>query len=137
MPVKRFFLAGLAAYVTSVVSDFVVHGVLLEADYEATKSLWRPEMQKLEWIFFLVNLAYSFLFVHIFGKGYEGKGVVEGVRFGVVIGLVMSLGMAFGTYVMIAIPLALAVKWFVFGMIQYILVGVVISLIYRPERRPA
>ena len=49
-----------------------------------------------------------------------------------VIGLFTSIPFAYGTYVMIPIPYSLALQWFIFGLLETIVLGIVVALIYRP-----
>jgi len=130
--IKRFVAASLAVFVVSQILEFLVHGVILKATYESLKHLWRPDMESKMWIMYLVGFITSFLFTYIFVKGYEGKGILEGVRFGVIIGLFTSIPMAYGTYVMIAIPYSLALQWFIYGMVETIVMGIVVALVYKP-----
>jgi len=130
--IKRFVAASLAVFVVSQILDFLIHGVILKATYESLKQLWRPDMESKMWIMYLVGFITSFLFTYIFVKGYEGKGILEGVRFGVVIGLFTSIPMAYGTYAMIAIPYSLALQWFAYGMVETIVMGIVVALVYKP-----
>ncbi len=85
------------------------------------------------WIMHLTSLFLSFLFVYIFTKGYEGKGVGEGVRYGLLIGLLMNGVGAFNQYVIYPVPFKLAVQWFIFGTLEFIIAGIITALIYRPE----
>jgi hypothetical protein len=62
------------------------------------------------WMMWVIGFITSFPFVYIFAKGYEGKGVMEGLRFGFVIGIYVAIPMAYGTYVMIAIPYSMALR---------------------------
>jgi hypothetical protein len=133
MNTKRFVLASLAVCVSAIVLDFIIHGVILKSAYEATKSVWRPDMESKVWIFWLINLIVAFPFTYLFVKGYEGKGIMEGVRFGCIIGIFTSIPMAYGNYVMLPLPYSMAAQWFVFGMIEAVLLGVVVSLVYKPK----
>jgi hypothetical protein len=45
-------------------------------------------------------------------------------------GVLMSMGMAYGTYAMIAIPYSLALQWFIYGVIEYIIVGIGLALVF-------
>ena len=134
MNVKRFIAAGLAVFVVGQVLGFLIHQVILRATYDSLKSLWRPDMQSKMWIMWLVGFLTSFLFTYIFTKGYEGKGIAEGLRFGLVIGLFTSIPMAYDSYVTLPIPYSLALQWFIYGTITMIILGVVVALIYRPAR---
>jgi len=132
MNVKRCLLASVAVFVTGMVLDQLIHNVILRATYESLKHLWRPDMDSLMWIRPVIGVIWSFLFTYIFVKGYEGKGIMEGVRFGAVIGLFTSIPMAYGTYIIIAIPYSLAFQWFVYGLIENILIGIVVAAVYKP-----
>lgn len=78
----------------------------------------------------------AFFFSFIFSKGYEGKGILEGVRYGLYIGIWMSIGMAYGTYAMIAIPDSLALQWFIYGVIEYVIYGILLALVFG-KKQPA
>ena len=94
-------------------------------------------MMSLQWIYVVITLIGSFFFAFIFSKGYEGKGIAEGVRYGLYIGIWMSVGMAYGTYAMIAIPYSLALQWFLYGVVEYILAGIVLALVFKSKPKVA
>jgi hypothetical protein len=127
---KQGWLSFVAVLVLSVVMSYVVDGLILGSTYESLKDLWRPDMQSLMWIYYVIMVVGSFLFVFIFARGYEGKGIVEGFRYGLYIGIWMGIGMAYGTYAMIAIPYSLALTWFISTVIQYILAGMLTAAIF-------
>ena len=137
MNVKRYFAASLTVFVAAAVIEFLIHGVLLSGAYRLTASVWRTDMQSMAWIMWLVDLAVAFPFTYIFVKGYGGKGVVEGLRFGAIIGVFASVPMACGMYVMVTVPFSLAVQWFVYGMIEMILLGMVAAAVYHPAKQQA
>jgi hypothetical protein len=82
------------------------------------------------WIYHLLALIGSFFFAFIFSKGFENKGIVEGVRYGIYVGIWLSIGKAYGTYAMIAIPYSLALQWFIYGVLEYVIAGVVLAFIF-------
>jgi hypothetical protein len=77
------------------------------------------------------------VFTYIFTKGYQGRGIMEGLRFGLVIGLFVSIPMAYGTYMIIPVPYYLALEWFLYGTAQAILLGAVAAAVYKPSASPA
>ncbi len=133
MNVKRFIIASIVIVVLFIATDFLIHAVLLGPVYMALENLWRPNMEKLMWIMNVGKLLFSFLFVYIFIKGYENKGILEGIRFGIIMGLLMHGLGSTAQYVVYPVPGSLALKWFIFGMIQYIIFGIAVSLIYKPK----
>jgi hypothetical protein len=128
---KKILVAAAVVFVVKIVLDFIVHGLLMGAQYEATKDIWRPDMMDLMWISYVINLVVALCLSWIYSKGYENKGVVEGVRFGVVVGLMMSIGMGYGTYMTFNIPYSMAIQWFLYGIISYIVIGVALALVFK------
>ncbi|MFQ5865652.1 MAG: hypothetical protein ACE5IW_10520, partial [bacterium] len=139
MNARRYLFASLGVFVVYFVLSIIVHWVLLKGAYEATADVWRPqtEMNAYMPILWVTQLVVSFLFVFIYTKGYEGKGIMEGVRYGLWIGLLMSIPMAFGSYASLPIPLGLAIRWLVFGLVEFIILGIVAAAIYKPAAQPA
>lgn len=131
MNTKRFILASIAVFVAYEIIDSIVHALILCGTYETLKDIWRPDMEQKMWIMYIAVLFFSFLFVYIFTKGYENKGIAEGIRYGLLIGLLINIGM-FYQYVVYPLPLTLVVQWFIYGMIQYIICGIIASIIYKP-----
>jgi hypothetical protein len=126
---KKVWLGFVAAFITFEILDLVVNYWILSSTY-ASLQIWRPDMNSKMWIFHLVILIGSFFFAFIFSKGYEGKGIWEGVRYGTYIGIWLSVGKAYATYAMIAIPYSLALQWFIYGLIEYIIAGIVLALVF-------
>lgn len=134
MNVKRFIGASIAVFFAFEIIDAVVHMVILKKTYEALSSLWRPDMISLLWIFHVGSLILAFLFTYIFVKGYENKGIFEGVRYGIIIGLFANIPYAFYEYAMFPLPLCLCLKWFIYGMIGFIICGIIAAGIYKPNK---
>ncbi len=131
----RWVLAAVVATVAVSAIEAVGHGVFLKNLYLATASLWRPEaeMSKMMWMGWLSTLVCSFILVYIYHRGYEGKGSAlgEGLRFGLIIGLFTAIPMTVWTYIMYPLPVNLVISWFVIGMIDMLVAGALIGLIYK------
>ena len=85
MNIKRFVIASIVVIIVIQAVDWLVHGVLLSGWYAEIKGVWRPDMMNLMWVQVLATLFFSFMFVFIFTRGYEGKGIPEGIRYGLYI----------------------------------------------------
>jgi len=113
MNCKRFIIASLAVFVC------LMH-------------VWRSDMMEKMWIMHVLGFIISFIFVFVFYKGYENKGIGEGLRFGLIIGLLMNVAML-NQYPIYPISYKLALGWFVFGMIEFVVAGIVAAAIYKPK----
>jgi hypothetical protein len=132
---KKFWIGFVVVFVVLAVLDIFVNAVLLKSTYEdeSMKQLWRsPEDMKIG-VFFIVYLFEAFFFTLIFSKGYEGKGIVEGLRYGIYVGLLMSVPMAYGSYGAMPITYSLALQWFLYGLIEFAVLGVVIAMVYGKQ----
>lgn len=130
---KKVLTGFVVVFVLSEIMMYLIHGVILASTYETTKDIWRPDMESLMWIYHVLALVGSFFFTFVFSKGYEGKGVAEGVRYGVYIGIWMGMGMAYGTYSMINIPYSLALQWFFFSIVECIVYGIALAMVFGKQ----
>lgn len=131
MDKKRFIVASIVVFVITQAVDWLVHGLALADRYRALQHLWRPDMNDLLWLMGLASLFFSFMFVFIFTKAYEGKGLLEGARYGCYIGLLVNVPGMLGQYAMYPIPPDLAAIWFAYGVVEMILAGIATALIYQ------
>ena len=132
MNTKRFVLASLAVFVAGMILDFLIHMVILKGAYESLASIWRTDMNSLMWLMYMSSLIFAFLFVYIFSKGYEDKGIMEGVRYGLIIGLFFLFPSAFGQYAMYPLPFSLIIQWFIYGLVEFIVFGIIAAVVYKP-----
>jgi hypothetical protein len=126
---KKLLYGSVAVFITIEVLNILIHGVILSPTYQSTSSIWRPDYSSKVWIASLNTVISAFFFTFIFLKGYEGKGAAEGGRYGFYVGFWLSTLIAYGTYMMIAIPYSLALQWFVYGLIEYVVAGIVLALV--------
>lgn len=132
---KRLLLAALVAYLFLQISDFVVHGGIMSKTYEdiGQAGVFRPEadMMRYTWVMFLTTIVFSFFFTFIFVKGYEGKGVAEGIRYGLYITCFWVFVNSFNSFVIYPLPYSLAWIWIFIGLIQMVVMGIIVALVYK------
>ena len=136
MNTKRFVLTTLAVFGVLFVTDFLIHGVLLEGIYEQTAQLWRPkaEMHGFGWVMLLSQLLFAAALTYVFPKGYERKGAAEGIRYGICISLLFG-SHTLGMYAYMPVPPKLIIAWILSMSVQLVLSGVVISVLYKGGKR--
>jgi hypothetical protein len=129
---KKILIGFVVIFVLWNALDFLIHGVLLSGTYSTPEvmRLFRTDMQAKMWIFYLVSVFTAFFFTLIFSKWYKGKGVFEGIQFGVYAGFLMATPMAYSSYAMYPIPYHLAMQWFIYGMLEYVIFGIALSLVF-------
>jgi len=133
---KRIIWASIVIYVVFQGLGLLIDYVFLKADYDQLKALWRPNMMSRIWILYVVGLLVAFLFTYIFVKGREGKGIQEGVRFGIIVWLFTMVPFNLELWVIFPIPHTLIVKWLLFGLLSSLIGGILAAMIYKPLAAP-
>lgn len=131
---KTFWIGFIVVYIVWQALSFVVHGVMLAETYRVMGEVFRPEevITGMMWMMYLGSALYLLLFCYIFTKGHEGKGVGEGLRYGLLMGLFLSIPSAIDQYVVYPLTTNLAVIWFVCGVIAFMIAGAIFAAIYKP-----
>jgi len=136
MNYSRIALATLG----SVSAYFVLGGILaaipqLRSEFSKYPNVYRPKEQMMGVMpygmaaMFIAFLALAILYALVY-RG--GSGVAEGARFGALIGVFAIGSFVFHNYVNLQIGLKLTIEQAVVYFVQWVIVGIVIGLIYRP-----
>jgi hypothetical protein len=129
---SKFFISFIVIYVVGGILNYLIHNVLLMDTYMALASMWRPDMQRLRWLQFVTPLFWCFFFIYIFVRGYQGRGLMEGVRFGLIIWGFTSIPMTYGQYMVYPLPYSLVWKWLGADLVSLLVSGILVALIYKP-----
>ncbi len=139
MNTKRLVLAVVVAFIFIFATDFLIHAIWLKPDYDASKELWRPDAEmgaRFPWMLAAQLLA-AITFVLIWALGFAARGTVAlACTYGFLIGLAVQVTTII-TYVVSPFPPDLALKWFISGLVQAILLGVITLFVYQPARAGA
>jgi hypothetical protein len=132
MNVKRFIPSFIVVFAFIYGFDFVFHGIYMKDAYQATASMWRPQeamQQFLPWMLGSQALL-ALMFCYIFTKGYQARGMLEGVRYGILIALLGTSG-ALMMFAVVPYPGDMVCTWIVAKFIKFIVAGALLALIYR------
>jgi hypothetical protein len=138
MNISRVALAAVAAWIVDAVYGFVVYGMLLKGEFGRYPAIYRGDDTAMAFMPYLFGgiLIAMFAAAYIYAKGYEGgSGVMEGLRFGVCIGFLIVGYDGIVSYAVMNIGRRLAGSMALAGLVEWIIAGVVIGLIYKPVAR--
>ena len=135
MNVKRYVLAVVAVFIAFGIVDYLVHSLMLHETYAAMQGVWRADMMDKMWLMPVLNLVFTVMFVYIFTLNYEAKGLMEGVRYGLLMGLLIGPMGMFSQYAMYNVPLWLAWTWFGYVLVSMVVGGGVAAAVYRAPKR--
>ena len=134
---KKFWIAFIVIFVAFSLMEFIVNMWLMSGVFQQTAALWRPMGQMKIWIFYVDYLFLAFFLTLIFKKWYTGKGIVEGIQFGVYTGFLIALPAAYGMYASMPVPYYFGLQWFIYGFIEYVICGILLSLIFGKKAAEA
>ena len=133
---KKFFLAWLIVFVVWMTGSFVVHGVLLQADYAGLPALFRPEADAQQYfaLMLLAHIIMSGALAWIYARGAQARPwLAQGLRFGVVIALLSVIPTYMIYYVVQPMPGLVVVKQIVFDGALLLVLGAVLGFVYRRQ----
>ena len=130
---KKCIISAVVMFLMAWALSFVVHGLLLGADYSVTAGMRPPaEAQKLIHYIVLAQALFGIAFAWIYMQGEEDKPwLTQGVRYGIAIALLTVVPMYLIYHVVTPVPLALALKQIAFDSVRVVLMGIVLAWINR------
>jgi len=128
--VKSFLVTSLIVFLVIWFMDFLIHHVALVSLYQDSAEVWRAPAAMIMWPMYLSQLSFAFIFVYLFTRNYQAKGMAEGARFGLYIGLLLA-AINIGVYSYLPVPLTLILAWIIAGLLKSMILGVTTACIYR------
>jgi hypothetical protein len=136
---KKFLIAWVVLFIAWFIGSFVVHGVLLSADYMQLTSLFRTEAdaQKYFPLMILAHVILAGAFVWIYARGVEAKPwLAQGVRFGIAVALLTIVPSYLIYFVVQPMPASVVIKQIVFDGILLVILGMIVAWLYRGVGTP-
>ena len=132
MNIKRFFTAAIALFAFIFVYESLIHGHLLLSLYSQTPNAWRDfaDIKSLVPYNIGIMLLLAFWITFIFTRFFNTGGWKNGVKFGFYLGVLSGIQAA-GAYYYLPITFTLTIAWFIFGVIESTLGGLLIGMIYK------
>jgi hypothetical protein len=130
----RLAAAAVAGTIADMAYGFLVYGILLADQFGRFPGVYRPASDMSYMPVLAAGALVAVLAATvIYSKGYEGRsGLEEGLRFGVLIGLFAIGYVAMVNYAVLNIGRRLALCLAAAGFVEWLVVGMVIGLIYKP-----
>lgn len=133
MNTKSFVIASVGAAVFFFFYGYVANVLVLGSLFAdmAASPMYRPEGEEMMGLIALSCVLQAAVLGYIFLQGREGKGWMEGVRFGFLIGLFYGswLVLMFALMPMTAVP---TLADFISSTIGYMGLGAVFAALYKP-----
>lgn len=134
---KKFVISSLVMAFAALMAGFVVHAVILHADYLRLPALFRSETDAQGYFGFMLfaHLLIGIGLTWIYRMGHEtGKSVVvQGLRFGAAIAVVSTVPMYLIYYAVQRLPSDLVAQQIVYDTICMLLLGMLVAWLNKSE----
>lgn len=138
---RNFVISVVVVFVLTVTLGFVIHGLILGAEYaKLTPNFYRtPEDARQYFLFMLLgNLLFAIGCTWIYRQGREDKPwLAQGARFGAAVAVMSTIPTFLTYYAVQPTPSHVVVQQVLFGAIAMVLVGVAVAALNRDPREHA
>jgi hypothetical protein len=135
MRTKRFLLTCAVLFVVAIAWNAFVHLVVLRAANASVQHLRRPDLADKAWLSLLLTAGIIMLFVWGYGRFARSGSWREGLGYGLFFALLAGLLVDLNQYVLFPIPGVVAAQWFLGGLVEFSLYGIITARLYPPRTR--
>lgn len=125
-------LAGIILFILNSLEGWLSSGLYAASD----PALWK-NITGNWWLYNLAfNLIVGLLLALVYGIFYQGlpdKGAGRGLQFGFWVWIIGTVPGLLMTLLSMAVPEELVVVWLVTGLLNYLAIGLIIGLMYKPK----
>lgn len=133
MKLIKPILSVLLVFLSFILTDFIIHGYILISSYNETASLWRPQNEMKVGLIQLVNLLISAVICYSYTYFVTNKTLKNTLFYVFTIGFVMGISAGYITYATMPITNFIAFTWFIGIIIQKLIAGIILYVIYRKK----
>ena len=133
MNIKKLIPTVIVVFIVANIFGFLIHAVLLKADYMPIAGYYRPMGEEKMLFISLAYLSFAIGSVWVYAKGVENKSWLgQGIRFGIAMWLVLAVPSFLIAYGVQPVPGMLALKQVLFEGVDKIVLGILTAALYRP-----
>ena len=131
---RKFWISAVVIFVLASVLSYLVHEMLLKADYAKLGAMMRPaaEMQARLGYIILAHISFALAFTWIYVEGREDKPWLgQGIRYGIAVVLLAVVPVYLIYHAVTPTPLDVAIKQIVYDGISTVILGAVLAWLNR------
>ena len=126
---RRIVVAAPVLFVVALAWNAFLHLVVLRGVNASAQHLRRTDFADKAWLSLLMTLGLVTMFVWGYARVARTGTMREGFRYGLYFALLAGLLVDLNQYVLFPIPGAVAALWFLGGLVEFSLYGVLVSRI--------
>lgn len=129
---NRFIFASLGVLIGQAIVAGLLFVIWIGPAF-SDPEFFRGESDERMAVYHACRILFVGLFVYLFASRSRGRGLVEGLKFGIMMWLFYSVPMTVGVWAFIQMPEGLATAWIVAGFAEMVAGGLIVSALYRPR----
>lgn len=130
MNYKRLVTASAVIFIFALLWNGLIHGVILRDANSVLANIARSEADRNMGLSLLLTAGLAFLFVWSYAYAARRSSLHEGISHGFFFAVLVGILVDLNQYVLYPLPASLVVKWFVFGLVEFCLYGILASWLY-------
>ena len=130
MRTTRFLLTCGVLFLVALAWNGFLHLILLRGANASVQHLRRPDLADKAWLSLILTAGIVTLFVWGYRRFAQDGSVAEGLRYGLFFAVFAGLLVDLNQYVLFPIPAAVALQWFLGGLVEFSLYGVIAAKLY-------
>ena len=132
---KTFVVSVVALFVVSMALGFVVHGLLLGADYAKLQGIFRSPQDSEQYFLAMLAahlfIAIGFTWIYRQGRDSARPFLGQGVRFGLAVAVLTTVPTYLIYYAVTPMPSDVVAKQIVFDVVAMVVMGIVAAAVNR------
>jgi hypothetical protein len=129
---RRFLLTCVVLVLVAITWNAFVHLVVLREANASVQHLRRPDLAEKAWLSIVLTAGIVMVFVCGYSRFARNGSLREGLTYGLFFGVLAGLLVDLNQYVLFPIPAAVAMQWFLGGLVEFSLYGMIASRLYPP-----
>jgi hypothetical protein len=131
MKTRFLVISTLVLSVFALLWNGLIHLVVLKVADEAIESIHRPDMSEKMWISIIITVFIVLLYAINFLKWRKTGSVFETSKHSLFFAALMIVVVDLNQYLQYEIPFSLILKWSFFGVIEFVMYGVILSFLFK------
>ena len=133
MRIARPLLASVVLFVVALAWNAFLHLIVLRAANASVQHLRRPDLADKTWLALVLTAAIVVVFVSGYRQFARDGSAGEGLRYGLFFAVLAGLLVDLNQYVLYPIPAVVAAQWFLGGLVEFSLYGILVTQICPPH----
>lgn len=134
MSPKRYIMAVSAIVIFALIWNGFVHLLILQEANSAINALKREDSSDMMGLSILLTVGIAVLYVFNYAKWIKQGTLMESITHGIFFALLAGLLVDMNQYLLYPLPASLAVLWFLAGLVEFSIYGLIANAILQPGK---